>query len=90
MDDGPGIKRQRVLANTNVGQQAASSKWLVGASGWRQGAYQSAMEVLFCCVVGLPEGKQPLTEGICADVLDVGEGIDDETVIKLTQKQKGI
>ncbi len=33
---------------------------------------------------------QPLTDGICGDVLDVGEGIAGETVIKLTQKEKGI
>jgi hypothetical protein len=31
-----------------------------------------------------------LTDGICDDVLDVVEGISGETVIKLTQEEKGI
>ncbi len=37
-------------------------------------------------------GWQPLTDGICDDVLDVVEGIAGETVIKLMQEQeeKGI
>ncbi len=35
-------------------------------------------------------GYQPLTDGVCDDVLDVVEGIADETVIKLTQEEKGI
>ncbi len=30
---------------------------------------------------------QPLTDGICDDVLDVVEGIAGETVIKLTQEE---
>jgi hypothetical protein len=35
-------------------------------------------------------GYQPLTDGICDDVLDMVEGIAGETVIKLTQKENGI
>ncbi len=35
-------------------------------------------------------GYQSLTDGICDEVLDVVEGIDGETVIELTQKEKGI
>ncbi len=35
-------------------------------------------------------GYQPLTDGICDDVLDTVEGIASETVIKLTQEEKGI
>jgi hypothetical protein len=35
-------------------------------------------------------GYQPLTDGICDDVLDVVEGNADETVIKLTREEKGI
>ncbi len=31
----------------------------------------------------------PLTDGVCDDVLDVAEAIADETVIKLTQEEKG-
>jgi hypothetical protein len=33
---------------------------------------------------------KPLTDGICDDVLDVIEGIAGETVIELTQEEKGI
>jgi hypothetical protein len=35
-------------------------------------------------------GYQPLTDGICDDVLDMVEGIAGETVIKLMQEEKGI
>ncbi len=40
-----------------------------------------------CCFVWLL-GYQPLTDGICDDVLDVIEGIAGETVIELTQEEK--
>jgi hypothetical protein len=42
-----------------------------------------------CCFFGLL-GYQPLTDGVCDDVLDVVEGIAGETVIELTQEEKGI
>ncbi len=42
-----------------------------------------------CCFVVLL-GYQPLTDGLCDDVLDMVEGIAGETVIKLTQEEKGI
>jgi hypothetical protein len=42
-----------------------------------------------CCFAVLL-GYQPLTDGICDDVLDVVEGIAGETVIELTQEEKGI
>jgi hypothetical protein len=42
-----------------------------------------------CCFVVLL-GYQPLTDGICNDVLDVVEGIVGETVIELTREEKGI
>ena len=42
-----------------------------------------------CCFVWLLE-YQPLTDGICDDVLDVVEGIAGETVIELMQEKKGI
>ncbi len=42
-----------------------------------------------CCFVGLL-GYQPLTDGICDDVLDVVESIASETVIELTHEDKGI
>ncbi len=35
-------------------------------------------------------GYQPLTDGVCDDVLDMVEGIAGETVIKLMQEEKGI
>jgi hypothetical protein len=34
-------------------------------------------------------GYQPLTDGICNDVLDMVEGIAGETVIKLMREEKG-
>ncbi len=42
-----------------------------------------------CCFVVLL-GYQPLTDGICDDVLDTVKGIASETVIELTQKGKRI
>jgi hypothetical protein len=67
-------------------QQGAS-----GGSGWQQRG--SRVETLpdhgRCCFVGLL-GCQPLTDGVCDDVLDVIEGIASETVIELTQEKKGI
>ncbi len=42
-----------------------------------------------CCFVVLL-GYQPLTDGICDDVLDMVEGIAGETVIELTREEKGI
>ncbi len=35
-------------------------------------------------------GYQPLTDGICDDVLDMVAGIAGETVIELTREEKGI
>jgi hypothetical protein len=35
-------------------------------------------------------GYQPLTDGICDDVLDMVEGIAGKTVIGLTREEKGI
>jgi hypothetical protein len=42
--------------------------------------------VLFCCVVGV----SAIADGVCDDVLDVVENIAGETVIELTQEEKGI
>jgi hypothetical protein len=39
-----------------------------------------------CCFVPLLE-YQPLTDGVCDDVLDVVEGIARETVIEPTQEE---
>jgi hypothetical protein len=35
-------------------------------------------------------GYQPLTDGICDDVLDVIEGIAGETVMELTQEENNM
>jgi hypothetical protein len=35
-------------------------------------------------------GYQPLTDGICDDVLDVVEGIAGETAIELTQEENNM
>jgi hypothetical protein len=42
-----------------------------------------------CCFVRLL-GYQPLTDGVCDDVLDVVEGIAGETVIELTQEENNM
>ncbi len=42
-----------------------------------------------CCFVQLL-GYQPLTDGVCDDVLDVMEGIASETVIELTQEENNM
>ncbi len=42
-----------------------------------------------CCFVWLL-GYQPLTDGICDDVLDVIEGISGKTVIELMQKENNM
>ncbi len=42
-----------------------------------------------CCFAVLL-GYQPLTDGICDDVLDVLEGVAGETVIKLTQEENNM
>jgi hypothetical protein len=42
-----------------------------------------------CCFVWLL-GYQPLTDGICDDVLDVIEGIASETVIELMQEENNM
>jgi hypothetical protein len=85
------------MANTSFGRLAASSKWLVGKVAGSRGAAEgqrgSRMETLIdhgrCFFVGLL-GYQPLTDGICDDVLDVVQGLADETVIELMQEEKGI
>ena len=42
-----------------------------------------------CCFVVLL-GYQPLTDGVCDDVLDVVEGIAGETVIEMTQEENNM
>jgi hypothetical protein len=42
-----------------------------------------------CCFVWLL-GYQPLTDGVCDDVLDVIEGIASETVMELTQEENNV
>jgi hypothetical protein len=86
------------MANTSIGRQAASSERLVRevsgsreAAGGQQGG--SRVETLTdhgrCCFVVLL-GYQPLTDGVCDDVLDMVEGIAGETVIELMREEKGI
>ncbi len=42
-----------------------------------------------CCFVVLL-GYQPLTDGVCDDVLDAVEGVAGETVIELTQEENNM
>ncbi len=79
------------MTNTSIGQRAANSKHLVReVAGSRRAAGGSRVETLTdhgrCCFVGLL-GWQPLTDGVCDDVLDVVECIAGETVIELTQEE---
>jgi hypothetical protein len=70
-------------------QVASGGKWL--AAGGQQGvdiSYLSFGHGRNYVVVLL--GCQPLTDGVCDDVLDVVEGIACETVIKLMQEEEGI
>jgi hypothetical protein len=71
-------------------QQAASGgRWL--AAGGQQDGDVACLSIGHqkCCFVVLL-GYHLLTDGVCADVLDVVEGIAGETVVKLTQEEKGI
>jgi hypothetical protein len=65
---------------------ASGGKWL--AAGGPQGGNLLTGHGRCCFVVLLR--CQPLTDDVCDDVLDVVEGIAGETVIKLTQEEKGI
>jgi hypothetical protein len=62
------------MANTSVGRQAVS---------WERTDHGR------CCFVVLL-GYQPLTDGVCDDVLYMVEGIAGETVIELMQEEKEI
>jgi hypothetical protein len=90
-DDWPGVKGQWPTPAFGGKRQAASSKQQAASegSGWQQGG--SMVETLpehgRCCFVVLL-GWQPLTDGICDDVLDVVEGIAGETVIDLSQDER--
>jgi hypothetical protein len=68
---------------------ASGGKWL--AAGGQQGGDIARLSIGHgrCCFFVLL-GCQPLTDGVCDDVLDMVEGIAGETVIKLTQEEKGI
>jgi hypothetical protein len=82
------------MAYTSVGQQAASSERLVReAAGSRGAAGGRRVETLTdhgrCCFVWLL-GYQPLTDGVCDDVLGVVEGIAGETAIELMQEENNM
>jgi hypothetical protein len=90
-DDWPGVRQQWALANNSIRRQAASSKQLVGASGWQQGGSRvETLPAYWLAMRGVLLRCKPLTDGIWDDVLDVVEGFVGETVIKLTQEEKGI
>jgi hypothetical protein len=74
-----------------IGKQwvASGGKWLV--AGGQHGGDIACLLIGHgkCCFAVLLR-CQPLTDGVCDDVLDVVEGIAGETVIKLTQEEKWI
>jgi hypothetical protein len=83
------------MANTSIRRQAASSERLVrevagskGAAGGQKGG-EPLIDHGRCCFVWLL-GYQPLTDGVCDDVLDVVEGIAGETVIELMQEENNM
>jgi hypothetical protein len=76
---------QAAMANTSIGRQVASSEQLVrevaGSRGTAGGQQDGDIDWPWeSCFVELL-GYQPLTDGICDDVLDVVEGIAGETVL---------
>jgi hypothetical protein len=68
------------VASEGNGWQQGGSR---GAEGWR------CCLTRRCCFVRLL-GYQPLTDGVCDDVLDVVEGIASETVIELMQEDNNM
>jgi hypothetical protein len=84
-----GAGQHQHWAASSKQQTASGGKWLaaVGQQG-RDIACLSFGHGRCCFVVLL--GCQPLTDGICDEVLDVVEGIAGETVVQLTQEEKGI
>ncbi len=70
-------------------QLASGGKWLV--VGGQQGGDIACLLIDHgrCCFNVLLS-CQPLTDGVCDDVLDVVEGIASETVIELMQEENGI
>jgi hypothetical protein len=83
---GNGQHQRWAVSGEHQGKQLVRE---VAAAGGQQGG--SRVEILTdhgrCCFVVLL-GYQPLTVGVCDDVLDVVEGIAGETVIELTQEKK--
>jgi hypothetical protein len=73
------------------GKQQAASGGKCLAAGGQQGGDISCLLIGHgrCCFVVLLS-CQPLTDGVCDDVLDVVEGVASETAIKLMQEEKGI
>ncbi len=74
---------------------ASSEQWATSGGKWLAAGGQQGGDIACllidhgrCCFVVLLR-CQLLTDGICGDVLDVVEGIAGETVIKLTQEEKG-
>jgi hypothetical protein len=80
-----GTGQHQHWATSGKQQVASGGKWLT--VGGQQGGDIACLSI-GCFVVLL--GYQPLTDGVCANVLDAVEGIASETVIKLTQEEKGI
>ncbi len=81
-------QHQRWVAS---GKQWAASGGKGLAAGGQQGGDIPCLLIGHgSCCFGVLLRCHPLTDGICGDVLDVVEGIASETVMKLTQEEKGI
>jgi hypothetical protein len=81
-------KHQRWAARGEQ-QGASGDKWLVAGGQHGGDIFCLLIGHGRCCFVVLL-GCQPLTDGVCDDVLDVVEGIASETVVKQIQEEKGI
>jgi hypothetical protein len=84
-DDWPGVKQQWPTPALGGERRAANGLW--GAAGGSR--VEKLPDHGRCCFVVLL-GWQPLTDGVCDDVLDVVKGIAGKTMIELTQEEKGI
>jgi hypothetical protein len=84
-----GAGQHQCWAASGEQQEASGGKWL--AAGGQQGGDFACLLISHgrCCFAVF-FSFQLLTDGVCDDVLDVLEGIAGETVIKLTQEEKGI
>jgi hypothetical protein len=82
-------QHQRWVASGKYQADSEGSGWQQGGSRGGGRRVETFTDHGRCCSVWLLE-YQPLTDGVCDDVLDVVEGIAGETVIELTQEENNM